>query len=269
MSNLRLEDKKISVLITVYNNEKYIEKCIKSLINQTYKNWEAIIVDDKSTDGTVKIIKKFLFDKRIKLFQLKKKLGRVQAINLAIKKTSGNLLAILDSDDISYKNRFLKQVNFFNQNHKVKIVASWAHQIDYNDKIIGKYIGPQNIYKIKKKLLYFNFIPHSTLMFCKKYAAEIGATPYKYRYAIDYELYLKFLKHTYIYIIPEFLGSVRFLKNSITNKKQNLKIVLQDDLNCLNYVKDNFNLSIIDKIRLIYLRVKISIKFFLKVNCAI
>ena len=58
MINLRITDKKISVLITVYNNEKYIGKCIESLKNQTYKNWEAVIVDDGSTDDTPKILKK-------------------------------------------------------------------------------------------------------------------------------------------------------------------------------------------------------------------
>lgn len=260
---------KVSVIITVYNNEKYIFSCLNSLKKQSYKNWEAIVVDDKSTDKTAEILKKKFKSKKFKLVFLKKKLGRVKAINLAIDKSSGDLIAILDSDDIFYKNKLSKQINFFKKNKKAKLVASWAHQIDYKNKIIGKYIGPKDIHKVKKKLLYLNFIPHSTLMFYKKYALKIGAIPYKFKYAIDYELYLKFLKHTHIYIIPKFLSSVRFLKNSITNKKENLKMVLQDDLNCLNYVKKNFNLSLEEKIISIYYRIKINIKFFLKVICGI
>ena len=263
MIKLRSSKKKISVLITVFNGEDYIKKCLVSLKNQTYKNWEAIIIDDKSTDNTLKIIKNNFKDKRFKITALKKNIGRIKAANYGLTKCKGDYIAILDSDDISHKNRFKKQIAFFEKNKKANIVVSWAHQIDKNGKIIGKFIGPVNPKIVKKQILFFNFIPHSTLMYCRKFAKKIKAIPYRFRYAIDYELYLKFLRHTDIYVIPEFLGNIRFLKNSITNAKKNRIMVVKDDLICLDYVKKHFDLNFKKKFIFLVRKIKLSIKLII------
>ena len=109
---------KVSILMTVYNAEKYLKQSIYSVINQTYKNWELIIVDDCSTDKSLSIIKRFK-NKKFRIFPLKKKIGRTKALNFGLKKIKGNYVAILDADDISNKKRIETQINFFKKIIKI------------------------------------------------------------------------------------------------------------------------------------------------------
>ncbi len=267
MNNINLKNGKISVLITVYNNEKYVEKCIQSLKKQTYKNWEAVIVDDGSIDNTPKILKKICRDKRFKIITFKKNKGRVAAYNYGASKCKGQYIAILDSDDIALKNRFEQQIKFFNQNKEAKIVASWAYLIDRNSKIIREMTGPTEKRKIKEKLLLFNFIPHSTVIYCRNYAKKFKILPLNFKYAIDNELYLKFLRHTDIFVISKFLGKIRYLTNSITHSKNNKLTVINDDLKSLNYVKTYFSLNNKKKFYLFLKKMQLILKLiFYKLN---
>lgn len=88
-----------SVIIAVYNRENYISNAINSLINQNFVNWEAIIVDDNSSDGTLKSIKPFLSDRRLKLIQNTINMGVAKARNVGIREVNGNYITFLDSDD--------------------------------------------------------------------------------------------------------------------------------------------------------------------------
>ena len=103
--------KKVSVIIPVYNSSKYIKECIESVINQTYKNLEIIVIDDRSTDNSVEIIKS-IKDKRIKLIEQEKNMGVAIARNKGIKASNGDYICFLDSDDYWYKNKIEKQIKF-------------------------------------------------------------------------------------------------------------------------------------------------------------
>ena len=96
--------------MTVFNCEDFLKYSIKSILGQTYKNFELIIVNDCSTDGTSNIIKSFK-DERIKSFNLQKRLGRTKALNFGLDKCISNFIAIQDADDISHKNRLNKTIN--------------------------------------------------------------------------------------------------------------------------------------------------------------
>ena len=102
---------KASVLMTVFNAEKYLEHSINSLLKQSYKKFELIIIDDKSNDNSKRIIQNFK-NKKIKKYFLPKHIGRTPALNFGLKKCSGKYIAILDADDLSTKDRLLKQINF-------------------------------------------------------------------------------------------------------------------------------------------------------------
>ena len=103
--------KKVSVIIPVYNSSKYIKECILSVINQTYKNLEIIVVDDKSTDNSLNIVKS-IKDKRIRLIELKKNMGVAIARNKGIEVSIGDYICFLDSDDYWYHDKIEKQVKF-------------------------------------------------------------------------------------------------------------------------------------------------------------
>ena len=113
-----MEKNLVSIITPVYNGEKYIEKCIESVLNQTYKNLEMIIVDDGSIDNSENIIKKYTKENSfIKYIKLKENRGISNARNVALKNATGRFVAFLDCDDIYYKDKIKKQVNFMIENN--------------------------------------------------------------------------------------------------------------------------------------------------------
>jgi len=107
-----MEGQLVSIITPSFNSEKFISDTIQSVQNQTYQNWEMIIVDDGSTDETVSIIQKFLHDNRIQLHQLDKNSGTGIARNTAISLAKGRYIAFLDSDDLWKPEKLQKQVEF-------------------------------------------------------------------------------------------------------------------------------------------------------------
>ena len=104
---------KISVLMSVFNAEKSIEKSINSILNQSYENFELLIMDDKSTDNTGQILNSYSsFDERIKIYENMENIGLTKSLNILINKAQGEYLARQDSDDESDIRRFEKQINF-------------------------------------------------------------------------------------------------------------------------------------------------------------
>ena len=109
---------KISIITPVYNCEKYIEKTLETVLNQTYKNWELILVDDCSTDSSYQIIKKYInMDNRIKYYKLDKNMGAAFARNKALEKSNGRFIAYLDADDLWKKEKLEKQINYMLKNN--------------------------------------------------------------------------------------------------------------------------------------------------------
>jgi glycosyltransferase involved in cell wall biosynthesis len=159
---------KISVLITVYNGEKFLEETIKSILNQTFKDFELIIVDDGSIDNTKKVIQKFK-DKRIKYYYYGKNKGYQNlhnVINFGLEKCRGKYLARTDSDDISYPNRLKIQYQYLEKHPKIFMIGSSADVIDKNGKIIGKMIKkPWPSIILKFTIGFNNPFTHSSIMF--------------------------------------------------------------------------------------------------------
>jgi len=135
----------VSIITPNYNESKFISFAIESVINQTYKNWELIIIDDVSTDNSVEIIKSFAnqYD-RIKLIQLNKSSGPAVARNVAIKEAKGRYIAFLDADDLWYPEKLEKQITFMKENNLVFTYSAYE-LIDEYDNSIGKFAPPSFI----------------------------------------------------------------------------------------------------------------------------
>ena len=113
---------KISVLMAAHNQEQFIKKSIKSILNQSFKDFEFLILDDASKDKTLNIIKKFQKeDKRIRLFRNEKNLGLTKSLIKLTRLARGEFIARMDSDDISLKSRFNDQISWF-ENDKKKVL---------------------------------------------------------------------------------------------------------------------------------------------------
>lgn len=133
-----MNEKLVSVLIPVYNVEKYVEEAIKSIQNQTYKNLEIIIVDDGSTDSTYYIVQELAAeDPRIKLFKNETNSKIVKTLNKAFKNSSGDYIARMDGDDISELDRIEKKVAFLEANSEYDLVGCSVNSINEKGELLG------------------------------------------------------------------------------------------------------------------------------------
>ena len=155
MSNLK---KKIDIIMPNYNKGKFIDKAIKSVISQSFKNWRLFIVDDNSSDNSKEIILKYKKDKRIKLFFLKKNKGPSYCRNLAIKKSNSKYIAFLDSDDFWKKEKLISQLNFMIKNKFYFTFTDYIPILDYDN--FKKQLKST---KIAPKFMFKNFVNNSSI----------------------------------------------------------------------------------------------------------
>lgn len=154
--------KKVSILMPMYNSEKYVQEAIDSVLNQTYENFELIILDDGSIDSSVEIVEKYN-DSRIKLYKNIENKGLPYTRNKLLSFATGEYIALLDSDDIALPNRLQIQVDFLERNQNVDIVGSSAiifgkYKIEKASKVIT------GIEDIKCNLMFGNCMINSTVM---------------------------------------------------------------------------------------------------------
>ena len=136
----------VSIITPMYNSEKFILKTIKSVINQTYSNWELLLIDDRSTDNSIKILEDFKSKyANIKLLQNDTNLGAAKSRNKGILEAKGDYIAFLDADDLWKPNKLDLQIQFM-QTHNCDVSFSSYEQIDENGKPLYKLVQalPQN-----------------------------------------------------------------------------------------------------------------------------
>ena len=138
ISNNSIQKDLVSIITPCYNSEKYITQAIESVINQKYQKWEMIIVDDCSSDNSVEIISQFIKkDTRIKIIELSSNKGAGYCRNYAISKAVGQYYAFLDSDDIWFKDKISKQINFMKKNN-IAFCYSAYNFINDNGNLLNK-----------------------------------------------------------------------------------------------------------------------------------
>jgi glycosyltransferase involved in cell wall biosynthesis len=152
----------ISVLLPVFNCEKYVFEAVQSVLNQTYSHFEFLIIDDCSTDDTLKICKSFQ-DERIVIIEKEKNSGYTNSLNYGISIAKGKYIARMDGDDISLPERFVKQVAFMEMNSDVIVCGTNFSFIDTDELCILPMLNEE----IKTKLLFGNCIGHPTVMLRK------------------------------------------------------------------------------------------------------
>lgn len=160
---------KISVVMSVRNGEKYLQEAVDSILRQSYKDFEFIIVDDCSRDKTAYLLKR-ISDSRVRIITNSVKKGLTASLNFALKNSRGRFIARMDSDDIAVKDRLKKQVVFLEKNPAVGVVGSWVELIDDQGRTKGFMKFPKEPKDILRKIFLYNPIRHSTVMFRKELA---------------------------------------------------------------------------------------------------
>jgi len=182
--NMNIKPPTISVIMSVYNSEKTISKSIESIINQTFEDFQFLIMDDASTESTSEILKQFSnSDKRIRLFKNQKNIGLTKSLNLLIKQVNSNYIARQDADDVSNKNRLSYQYKFL-ENSNFEGCSTRAIVKNSQRKIPGFsfYLPLKWVIKFKNPVI------HGSLMIKKKTLNDLGNYNEKFYYSQDYKL---------------------------------------------------------------------------------
>ena len=230
MENKKKEKTKIDIILPNYNSSQFIIRTIRSILNQTYKNWKLIIVDDFSNKETKKILKKFENKKNIKIYWLKKNRGAGFCRNYAISLSSGDWITFLDQDDLYDQNRLNKIFNLINQNKRINFFFHDTNYINETDQIISSHLYkyklpfPQINIKISTTLLlkYGSFIDSEAIAFKRSILNKVGKFDESLTYLCDYDFFLKVSFLYPFFYSKDKLSSWRMHKNQQqkTNKNQ-------------------------------------------------
>lgn len=206
----------ISIVMPVYNAEKYLDECLGSILKQTYPDFELIVVNDGSTDNSVDIINKYK-DKRIKIVENEHNF--IKSLNLGIKHVKGEYIARMDADDIMLPHRLEMQLDYMENNPKIAICGSWAEAFgtkNYTMKV------PVSHHDIISTFVVSNALFHPTVMMRKsavgKYSGYPNLYKQKYLYAEDYKLWTDLAVKGYRFAnIPEVLLKYRCSDTQVTS----------------------------------------------------
>ena len=191
---------KISVIMSVYNGMPFLKEAVESILKQTHKDFEFIIVDDASIDDSWKYLKS-LRNKRIKLIKNEKNLGLAASLNIALRQVfdretqtesaQGDFVARMDADDVSLPRRLETQLEFLEKNRNIDICGSYVRVIDEDGKIIGQIKKPLTDSKIKKELFWLTPLLHPTWFVKKEVFRKLQGYDEKWDYVEDFEFLIR------------------------------------------------------------------------------
>lgn len=201
----------VSIITPSFNQAKYLEQTIQSVLSQNYSNIEYIVIDGGSTDGSVDIIKKY--QDKIKYWLSEQDQGQTEAINKGFAKAQGEILAWINSDDSYNPNTVSEAVQYLIENPDVGMVYADCNFIDENGNVIGKFNAKQTDYKkLQQGSVH---IPQQTMFFRKRYWTPLDTSFY---FAMDYDLWTRIAKQAEIkYLQGKVWANFRIHTSSKTN----------------------------------------------------
>lgn len=221
----KMIDGLVSIIMPSWNTGKFIAEAIQSIIEQTYKTWELLIVDDCSTDNTDEIVASFK-DERIKYFKNEKNSGAALTRNEALRKAQGEWIAFLDSDDVWMPEKLEKQIKFMNDNGYCFSYHEYV-KIDEASKPLNIYVsGPKIV--TKKKMYHYGYPGCLTFMYSAKVMGLIQIRDIKKNN--DYAILLQLCKKANCYLLSNNLAKYRIRKKSISHDKLSKKLKSHYDL---------------------------------------
>ena len=215
----------VSIIMPSFNTGKYISDSIKSVLEQTYKNWELIIVDDCSVDDTDEVVKSFK-DARIKYFKNQSNSGAAVSRNKALKEANGRWIAFLDSDDLWSKDKLEKQIRFMEDNNYSFSYTNYSKINEDGNPLGVLCTGPSVVNK--RKMYRYCYPGCLTVMYDSTKIGLIQINDIKKNN--DYAMWLVACKKEKCYLLPECLAQYRIRKKSISHDKLSKKMKSHYDL---------------------------------------
>jgi glycosyltransferase involved in cell wall biosynthesis len=185
---------KISVVMAVFNGEKYLKPTIETVLSQTFKDFEFIIVNDGSTDRTQNIIEEY-HDDRIILINNTRNMGQTTSLNIGLQNARETYIARTDAGDISTPERFRQQVQYLENHPHVDILGTAAFQYDMAGNLCGNVFMPNRPSTILQRIFFACPVVHVSVMMRRDRILELGGYDESYRILADYGLWARALQH--------------------------------------------------------------------------
>jgi glycosyltransferase involved in cell wall biosynthesis len=212
----------VSVIIPTYNRVATIIRAIESVLNQTYRNLELIVVDDNSTDGTKELVEERVSDKRLKYIKLSKNLGGGGARNRGINEAQGDYIAFQDSDDKWLTNKLEKQMQVFQNKPNIDVVFCQMKRILGDYSTVYPKRNPTATTNLLTTFLIENYIGTPTAVVRKNKLVENKGFDESLPRLQDWDLFIRLAKDSNFYMVNDALCHVYMQENSITNKSEAL-----------------------------------------------
>lgn len=228
---------RITVLMAVYNGSAFLRQAIDSILEQTFTDYELLIINDASTDDSGGIIASY-HDPRIRVVNNRTNLGLTKSLNIGLKLAKGSLIARMDADDLSHPQRLAKQVALMETDNNYGLIASGMEVIDEKGAVTSVSKSDYTPEKIYSELQFRNCIPHSSVLFKKDLVLNLGGYNQKIKYAQDYALWVRLSQITKINAVNESLIKWRNTERNISNLRKReqqaiVKEIVTNNIRCL------------------------------------
>jgi glycosyltransferase involved in cell wall biosynthesis len=249
----------VSIIVPVYNCEKFIEECIQSVLNQTFKDWELILIDDFSSDSSRSIINEYInLDPRVKAYYFHENVGAGITRNKGIEISKGRFIAFLDSDDYWHKDKLKIQIDFMIQNN-IEFSYTNFFELDKKDRVSKVILQPKSVNYYT--LLFNNYIKTLTAIYDTKRIGKVYMPSYRKRQ--DWGLWFNILgKTNKAYCFSQPLAYYRTSNSSLSKNKF---LLLKENFNFYKiFHKKNFLASCMMMILFLIVHFSFKIFFFKK-----
>jgi len=213
-----MKNKTVSVLMATFNNERTVSNAVESILSQTYKNIELLILDDGSTDKTYEILEnEYKENKKVKIFRNKRNIGLTKSLNILINKSNGFFIARQDADDFSLPNRILEQIIFLNK-YDLDVCTTRSLNMETKKPLpgISFYLPTKLIIRFKNPFI------HGSLLITKELIDKMNQYDEEYYYSQDYKLFCDLIKNGYKIGVLHNILYMSNMKDNISslNKKE-------------------------------------------------
>ncbi len=214
---------RVSVVMSVYNGEKYLAQAIESILDQTFRDYEFIIIDDGSTDGTGVILRQYEEkDDRIQVYDQENK-GLIASLNRGCRLAKGEFVARMDADDISLPQRFVTQVQYLDAHPEIGVLGTWMEFIAGAGSTKSKFIMPTSSGLLGWSLIFGNCMAHPSIMMRRDIVERLGFYDPEALHVEDYDLWARAIAVTRIGNIPEVLLQRRVWEDMISLRHEDLQ----------------------------------------------
>jgi len=216
----------VSVIMTAFNAGGALAEAVSSMLGQRFSDWELILVDNGSTDGSVQGLE--VVDERVKTIHLPNNIGRTRALMLALARAKGEFCAVLDADDVAMEDRLQIQLDFLGQNPQVVLLGSRVCEFSNSGNESLKQ-SPSGVIS-HDQLGERNVFVHSSVMFRRAICLSIGGYDERFQYAQDYDLFQRLASIGECQILPVVLSKLRVHSDSETRRRGNQLVRIYDEL---------------------------------------